>query len=149
LFFLLAYFPVLKAQDSIAIPKTKTEVGIHLGSTTSMGLSYRRWFGRSGIQLTALPIKYDDYMFYSVGVSYLYSMYDSRYVRFYCYLGNNFSYERPEQYREYKTYNIGIGPAVAVGKVVRFNFMAGYGIYDVFGNIETYLAGEIGVYYNF
>lgn len=155
----------VRAQE-IEEPALKHEFGIHLGATTGMGLSYRHWFGKTGIQITALPIKTNDYTLVSAGFSFLQSFYESRYSRFYGYLGTHYWNNRYEsyssdfdynsgtflesnEYKEEKTFNLGIGPAFAFGKRVRFNIMAGYGFYDVFGKFNMYPTGEIGLYYCF
>jgi hypothetical protein len=152
-------------QERLKSPVLKNEFGIHAGATTGLGLSYRHWFDRAGFQLTALPVKAEDVTLYSAGVSLLYTFYESKYSRFYGYVGNHYWYN---QYDEYvygydnngnytesvkkvtdEFYNLGVGPAFAFGKVVRVNIMVGYAIYDVFNNGYMMPTGEIGLYYNF
>jgi hypothetical protein len=148
------------AQDEVSQPKLKSEFGFHMGATTGMGLSYRHWFNKTGIQLTALPIKTDDYKLISAGFTLMHSFYESNYSRFYGYLGSHFWNNRykewewldnneTEHFVEEKKFNLGIGPAFAFGKRVRFNVMAGYGFYDIFGELNMLPTGEIGLYYCF
>ncbi len=137
-------------------PTLKNEVGIHAGFTTGTGLSYRYWFGRAGVQVTALPIKTDSFTLMSGGISFLYTFREMEYMRFYGYVGNHFWKHSKETEENGVTvkhddskYNIGFGPALAIGKTLRFNVMAGYGVYDVSGETSVFPTAEIGLYYNF
>jgi hypothetical protein len=166
LFFILGltFFINLSAQDKEITTSKKNEFGFNAGATTGLGLSYRRWFGKTGVQLTGLPVKTEDVTFISLGVTALYTFYDSRHIRVYGFLGNHYivDNERHKDYNwngsvsnpEYNTtesesYNIGIGPAFSFGTVVRFNLMVGYGFYDVLDEIKMFPTGEIGLYFNF
>jgi hypothetical protein len=142
------------------VKEFKNEFGINLGATTGVGLSYRHWFGDFGFQLTALPIKTDDYAMVSTGFTLLYSFHSARYFRFYGYLGNHYMYTKrkesyfslnsePDVFVEKRRYNMGIGPGFALGKVVRMNLQFGYGFYDILDDQNLLPAGEIGLYYNF
>jgi hypothetical protein len=142
--------------QSQEVPLAKNEFGAHLGATTSMGLSYRHWFGKFGVQLTGLPIKLDGYEFYSGGCTFLYSVYNSKYIHFFGYCGGHYSYLDDNngsgwlnEKHEASRLNIGIGPGFAFGRVMRINLMAGYGMYDVTGSFNTFFTGEIGLYYSF
>ena len=149
------------AQDQDILVK-KNEFGIHVGATTGIGLSYRYWPAKIGLQLTLVPIKTDNFMWISAGITGLYSFYDSKYIRFFGYLGNHliiYNYEVTtydyltgksiERTSENNTYNIGIGPGFGFGKIVRFNFMVGYGFYDISDKLNMFPSGEIGLYYRF
>jgi hypothetical protein len=157
-------FCSMSAQDTATTKSKKNEFGFHAGATTGLGLSYRHWFGKAGVQLTGLPIKTDDVTFISLGLTALYSIYDSRYVRVYWFLGNHYvvDKERTSTYTwdgadpskvyttsESESYNVGIGPGFSFGTVVRFNLMVGYGFYDVLDKFNMFPTGEIGLYYNF
>jgi hypothetical protein len=151
--FLLLLIPVSFSQE---VALAKNEFGVHLGACTSMGLSYRHWFGKVGVQLTALPIKLDNYQFYSGGCTFLYSVYNSKYIHFFGYCGGHYTYlddnnedEWFNEKHEASRLNIGIGPGFAFGRVMRINVMAGYGMYDVTGKFNTFLTGELGLYYSF
>ena len=69
------------AQDQDILVK-KNEFGIHVGATTGIGLSYRYWPAKIGLQLTLVPIKTDNFMWISAGITGLYSFYNSKYIRF-------------------------------------------------------------------
>lgn len=150
------------AQDEEQVTLRKNEIGLHAGATTGIGMSYRHWFGKAGFQLTALPIKTENFTFISAGASLLYTFYDSRYVRVFGYLGGHYYEDRHDdeeynpQTNEFETsryenssYNFGFGPGFAFGTVVRFNLMVGYGFYDVEESFDMYPTGEIGLYYRF
>ena len=125
----------------------KNEFGIHAGFTAGLGLSYRHWFNNNGVQLTFLPIFADDLTFVSTGFSVLHSFKESKYFRFYGYLGNHLIYNTEADFET--QYNLGIGPGFAFGKTVQFNLQVGYGLYDVFNRLNMLPTGEIGLYFRF
>jgi hypothetical protein len=135
--------------------KHTQEFGFHAGATTGVGLSYRYWPGKNGVQLTALPIKTNDYVFINLGLTGLHTFYDSNYFRFFGYMGSSISVNNDDFYYSdsnsstdhHARVNIGIGPGFAFGSRVRFNIMAGYGFYDVLGQFNIYPTGEIGLYF--
>ena len=160
-FLLICCFsPIFSQDNDKPVKNFKNEFGINVGASTGVGLSYRHWFGNTGIQLTALPIKTDDYALVSGGFSLLYSFHSAKYFRFYGYFGNHYVYTKrkenywlsdpdPAVYTERRRYNMGIGPGFALGKVVRFNIQFGYGFYDILGAQNLMPTGEMGLYYNF
>ncbi|MBA7544216.1 hypothetical protein ES705_36568 [subsurface metagenome] len=148
----LGLFLVLhvSAQKNSEIESKPNEFGIHVGATTGMGLSYRRWIGPAGIQLTALPIITDDYNLTSLGVTALYSLKETKYIRVYLYIGNHLLIRNDKVAFTYsEEYNIGIGPAFSFGRPVAFNIMFGYGLYDVLNNVNMFPTGEMGLYFKF
>ncbi len=122
----------------------KHQVGIHAGFTSGIGISYRYWPDKLGMQITFIPIKSDEKTFVSLGVTGLLTLKEKKYFKPFLYLGNHYVYTREDQ-----EYNIGIGPGFSVGSIVRFNFMMGYGFYDVLETFNTFPTMEIGVYYKF
>jgi hypothetical protein len=158
----------LSGQETEIKHNRNNEIGIHAGSTTGLGLSYRHWFGKAGLQLTGIPIKTDNTEIYSIGLTALYTFYEAHYIKVFGYLGNHYFVDKeygtdqfwnhnsydpfssPENNTfEHASYNIGFGPGFAFGKIVTFNLMIGYGFYDVLYAFDMYPAGEIGVYYSF
>ena len=134
--------------ESFDEPKNN-EFGAHAGFTTGVGLSYRHWSEKIGVQITALPVfSKNDGAFISAGLTGMYSINNSKYVRFYAYLGNHIMYYNSHGYTE-TIYNIGAGPGFSFGKIVSFNVMFGYGVIDVTNNYRSTLVGEIGLYYKF
>lgn len=157
---------VSNAQNAEKIATKSHEFGFHAGFSTGVGLSYRYWPDKLGIQITALPIKSDDVTFVSVGVTGLYSIYHSQHVRFFMYLGGAYhvnhydeetayvdpysGYYRYEDVRVKKDQmNIGFGPGFGFGNRVRFNLMAGYGFYDITGKFNMLPTAEGGLYFRF
>ena len=138
----------ITAQENPADFESKSnEFGIHAGFSTGLGLSYRHWFDNNGVQLTFLPVFADDLSFVSGGLTYMHSFKESKYFRFYGYLGNHFIYNSDAENEQ--QYNIGVGPGFSFGKTVRFNLMVGYGLYDVFNRLNMLPTGEIGLYFCF
>jgi hypothetical protein len=139
--FLLAFMliAVTYAQDDIEeidLRDRSNEIGMHAGFTTGMGLSYRHWSGKFGVQLTAIPIKAQDFQFISGGLTGLYSLTNKKYYRFFLYLGNHILISDETFGLDGTTdvttmYNIGFGPGFEVGTKVRFNIMVGYAGYDL------------------
>lgn len=141
----------------------KNEFGINAGFCTGTGLSYRYWPGKLGVQLTLLPIKTNDFTWVSTGLTALINFYDSKYFRFFGYIGNHYiihNYERTDSYNyltgqweygrsENSSYNFGFGPGFAFGTRVRFNLMVGYGFYDVLDEFNMLPTGELGLYFRF
>ena len=152
-------------RDSILLQKNH-EFGFHAGFTTGAGFSYRYWPNNYGLQITILPVKTEDQTFISLGLTGLYSFYNSKRLRFFGYLGNNYTVNNysttvydnwdpingsttHKVFSRNKTYNIGFGPGFGFGSTVRFNLMLGYGFYDVFGKFNVYPTGEVGLYFRF
>lgn len=144
------------------VDNAKNEFGAHLGATTGIGLSYRHWFNKMGVQITAIPVKTDDMFFGSLGLSGLYSLKKTKYVRAYLYLGTHIlsTDDYVSDYDDNGNYlgdhsvrttqlNVGCGPGFSFGRVVAFNLQIGYGIYDITDRFNILPSGEIGVYYMF
>ncbi len=122
------------------------EFGIHIGATTGMGLSYRYWMDKTGVQATLFPIKTDDYIFISAGLTLMRSFYHNKYIRVYGYLGSHAIIENTDTEPQY---NIGLGPGFSFGKIVAFNIMFGLGTYDITDRFNILPSGEIGLYFKF
>lgn len=120
------------------------QIGAHAGFTTGMGISYRYWPSRLGIQATFIPVKTDTVQFFSFGVTGLCTLSEKKHFKTFLYLGNHLVSRNGHQ-----EYNIGFGPGFTVGSRVRFNFMIGYGFFDVTDTFNILPTGEIGVYYKF
>jgi hypothetical protein len=146
-------------QDDQNNKSKSNEFGAHLGATTGIGLSYRHWFNKVGFQITALPVKTDNFTFISGGISALFSFKETRYVRAYGYVGNHYLYIEDSRTdalinnnnttKYDKQYNIGFGPGFSFGSVVNFNLMFGYGLYDILDKFKMFPTGEIGLYFKF
>ena len=143
-------------QEATSVFAPKNEFGLQLGATTGFGFSYRHWFNKFGLQTTGFYGKETD-AFGSAGLTFMYSVREAITSRFYLYCANSYFYAKEGQRDDYyddelyeiNSYNIGIGPGFSFGKVVRFNLMFGYGLYDVLDNFYVFPTGEIGLYYCF
>jgi hypothetical protein len=87
----------VSGQDNPYLMVKRNELGMHIGASTGIGLSYRHWFDRIGFQLTALPIKTDYNTFISAGATALYSFYDSRHIMVFGYLGSHYIMKDTEE----------------------------------------------------
>jgi hypothetical protein len=130
----------VSAQEPISI--RKHQIGANAGFTTGLGLSYRYWPKKFGIQATVLPIKKDDQYLYSFGVSGYYGLTERKYIKTFLYLGNHLVINEMDD-----EYNIGAGYGFAVGTVITFNLMVGYGLYDVYDTFSVFPTLELGLYY--
>lgn len=152
----------LFAQKNDTIVHRTHEFGAHVGATTGIGLSYRYWPTKLGMQFTLLPIRNADITFISLGITGLYTFYDSEHVRFFGYVGNTLmvnNWRENDQYNPNTNtytkgsythntrYNAGFGPGFGFGSRVRFNLMVGYGFYDIGGEFNMLPTGEIGLYF--
>lgn len=140
------------------------ELGFNLGSTTGIGVSYRHWFNRIGIQLCGMPFKYDNDVFLSGGLTGMFSLRNTQYTRIYAYWGNQILYIN-EAYYDYvnetpylkhgseSMYCTGIGIGFSFGRVIAFNISVGYGAYQVIGggyeDLALLPACEVGLYWRF
>ena len=155
--FCILYSLVLVAQEN-GFETKKNEFGFHAGASTGIGLSYRYWPDKVGIQITALPVKNRGDAWISAGVTGLYSFYESRNLRFFGYAGSHMMYTKrseysgsSSQYVDVKStkFNLGAGPGFGFGTVIRLNIMVGYGFYDLTGEFNMYPTGECGLYFRF
>lgn len=141
------------------------EVGFNAGGTTGIGLSYRHWFNRIGLQVTAMPFKLENDFFLSAGLTGLYSLRNTKYTRMYAYWGNHVFYLRESYYEQIGDqpilnygsdtfYCSGIGIGFSFGRVVAFNISVGYAAYQAIGwglgeGLWLLPTAEIGVYWRF
>lgn len=128
-----------------------------------MGLAYRYWSKRVGIQIVGSPIGLQN-----LSITGLYRFYESRSSCFFGYLGNvfyeslrdvsSYSYDpnqpMPALNRKYKKelgYSVGIGPGFSFGRKVRFNIMAGVMLMNANdrNNICVNPTAELGLFYRF
>ena len=131
-----------EAQDEQRV--RSQQIGAHIGLTTGMGISYRFWPAKLGIQATFIPVKTDTIQFISFGLTGLLTLSEKQHFKTFLYLGNHLVSRNGHQ-----EYNIGFGPGFTVGSKVRFNLIIGYGFYDVSDTFNMLPTGEIGVYYKF
>jgi len=147
--------------NDISAPKKKRNhyIGMHAGTTTGYGISYRYWPGIYGVQLTLFPYISANNSRMSVGVSGLMKVHEMEKLDVFLYLGNSFRYYSDEVYYSnnqtgtstYFNWSIGFGGGlnIRIAKVLRLNVMMGLGNYDILNDYQLTYAGEIGFYYTF
>lgn len=149
------FFATAQEAENNEVINVSNELGMHAGFTTGIGLSFRHWSGKYGVQLTAIPLKADNFQFVSAGITGLYSLSNKKYTRFYLYLGNHlllnsrfYDFYTDNQDTETR-YNVGFGTGFEVGRKVRFTIMAGYGGYNLTNAPDYYLLPtvETGLYF--
>ncbi len=152
------------AQDAKnnSVSKNSDHLGINAGFTTGLGLSFRHWHDKFGVQITAIPLKTDNLQFFSAGITGLYSINNHRNFRHFLYLGNHmiFYTRKIRDYdwstgtstyhtKETQQYNAGFGYGIELGTKVRFNFMIGYAGYNLLDeNFDLLPTAEIGLYFH-
>jgi len=150
------------AQDAENNPvKVSTnQLGLHIGFTTGMGLSFRHWIDKYGVQITAIPVKTDYFQFISAGLTGMYSVKNEKYYRHFLYFGNHFLLNQNKRQYNYVTdeyeneviktsYNAGFGYGFEVGRKVRFNAMVGYAGYDLLvPEFKLLPTIEMGLYFS-
>ena len=151
------------AQEELTVEKTKVRkngLGLHAGSTTGLGFSYRYWPDEFGFQVTFLPVISSTNSFVSIGVTGMYKVSEKKSVDLFVYAGNHFIYRKDDYYYDpgYPEYDnsswtwnfgLGVGMDIKIGKVMRLSLMTGLGNYDIFVDYTFTVAGEIGFYYMF
>lgn len=170
LLFALSFSFAVSAQEEEAAEMEETatgphHIGLHAGSTTGLGFSYRYWPSKWGLQVTGVPVfNQGGSSFVSVGASALYLLQDNQTLDLYGYLGNHLILNTNQisvfdsNTNTFTTtsvtqeiYNLGLGLGIRARLLdnLNLNLQAGYGFYDITGNIFTNLAGEAGLYYQF
>jgi CTP:phosphocholine cytidylyltransferase-like protein len=148
--------------------KYSKAIGIGAGFTTGVGLSFRYFPKKYGVQLTAAPY-YRDYgkeAFISGGVTLLLSLAENKTNNIYAYFGNHYFYSKLNRYNS--TYDpilgyytstsksvtenfinsgIGIGMEIHAQKRITLNAMIGYAQYNSFQTL--FFTCEATLFYRF
>ncbi len=156
---------------------TKHEVGFAAGHATGVGISYRYYPKKIGIQITTTPIISSNDARLSIGTSLMYTLNETRVTKFYLYYGNHVYFEK-YQYQDYYyydeyssnhtteefenknfSYNTGVGAGIELTawQRVGFNFNFGLGYHyeeNTYNNeLRTYwsttIIGGGGIFYKF
>ncbi len=140
-------------------------IGVHAGSISGVGFSYRYWHNKIGFQVTGIPLfRGSGRVFVSTGLSLLYTIRENKNVNLYSYFGNHMILQRNSfttfdpftgqniQLTDTRiSYNTGLGLGLKfkIFDSVNFNLQAGYGIYGLGLNntIVGTIAGGVGIYY--
>ncbi len=159
LFFSMLVSFAQTSDDNDDNEERKHYLGVHAGSTTGFGVSYRYWPKKFGLQATIFPYLSSSNSFLSLGISGLMKVHEMEKLDVFLYLGNHFRYYRDNYYYDYNQYetttelnwSIGFGGGlnIRIARVLRLNLMTGLGNYDITKNYQLTFAGEIGFYYTF
>ncbi len=155
----------LLAQDSIN-KKTEKEykyaIGAGAGFCTGYGLSFRYHPNRFGGQINFGPYTDKETDRYSIGLTLLYTLIESKISNLYLYQGNHYYYNSqtnyiynpgspdPDKKRSTESYinnGLGFGIELILAKRIGFHLMAGYAFYSNFEKVN--LTGETALYYKF
>lgn len=152
------------AQDTTSInPKYKFGIGAGAGFTTGYGLSFRYIPNRFGAQVNFSPYKDSQTSRYSVGVTLIYMLIESRVTSFFLYQGNHYYYhsqmqivydpnfpqnqETEKVVDSYVNNGFGFGIELIFAKRIGLNLMAGYAFYNNFSQLNV--TGETALYFKF
>ncbi len=122
----------------------KHNVGVGAGFTTGMGLSYRYFPNKFGVQVSFLPVKNDDFRLISTGLTGLVKSVDTKYFDTFAFLGNHYV----TTFDDYE-YQIGIGYGLSFGRRVIVSAMLGMGFFDVTKTFNILPTAEAGIYFSF
>lgn len=141
----------------------KHSLGLHTGTSTGQGFSYRYFPEKWGVQITGIPIFNGNQGYYtSSAISLLYKIKEHKKVDLFAYLGNHVIFERYQSYYwmdpwnvgyiTNRTYNVGLGTGINIHmwNVLDLSLQAGYGL-SSFNDypLTTVFSGEVGLYYKF
>jgi hypothetical protein len=123
-------------------------LGINAGITTGLGFSYRYWPGRSGFQITFLPLYDKEKTYVSFSTTYLFEIKQYKSSRFIFYSSNHITNILVSHNRYVDNLGVGIGVDYLYSDFV-INFMVGYTGIDLFDDFKTRPSVESGIFYNF
>jgi len=167
--------PASEKKDKTEKTNFKHSLGLAAGFTTGYGLSYRFIPKKIGAQIVFAPYKTEYESQYSIGLTFIYKIIESRRASLFIYQGNHLLLKSEDgqiysqgsgYYDGFGNYiyptttvtnttiktnkinnGIGIGMELKAGEHVGFNFMVGYASYDAFKTINV--TGEFGLFFNF
>ncbi len=156
----------LYAQNNIvetADAKYKFGIGAGAGFATGYGLSFRYIPKKFGAQVNFAPYKNQDITRYSVGLTFLYMLSESKVTNFFLYQANHYYYnsqlvsiydpnfpdkqQMEQQTESYMNNGLGFGLEIVIVKKIGLNLMTGYALYNNFQQIN--ITGEVALYYKF
>jgi|AntRauTorcE11897_2_1112592.scaffolds.fasta_scaffold74965_1 hypothetical protein len=140
----------------------KHSLGATAAIANGIGLTYRYWPGKFGVQATFGPYYEEDNTQISSGITFLYLIAETEHVELFAYQGNHFRYneetrdfydptqvittERTDVEREFHT-GVGLGVEFIILKQLNLDLMLGYTAKNNFQ--ELIVTGGVGLYYNF
>ena len=139
-------------------------LGMNAGFSTGIGLSYRYWPSKLGVQVSCIPFKTEkswndllnikeiyknygidvqDKKFISLGITGLLTIRQYERFNIFSYWGNHFLIQKKST-----IYNSGCGIGFAVNRPFGFNLMVGYGVYDILDHVNLLPTIELGFFYH-
>ncbi len=141
-----------QSQDTVKTIK-KHNVGFHASSLSGLGLSYRYWPKKAGIQVTVLPVFLKGKgHFLSSAITGLYTLNEGKTVDLYSYLGVHYiSIKSSGNQTSSNSLNTGVGFGFKINFTESFNLniQAGYGLYNITDTFVSTIAGGTGLYFTF
>jgi len=156
----------LAAQETTEnLPETKYKFGIGGGAgfATGYGLSFRYVPKKFGGQVNFAPFKTNETSRYSVGLTLIYMLIESKVTSLYLYQANHYYYKSQLQYiynpdfplseeqewvkESYVNNGLGFGIEIVIAKRIGLNLMAGYAAYKNFTQVNV--TGEAALYFKF
>lgn len=164
--FLLIGVSKVNAQDSTGHSSTnkyKYGIGAGAGFATGYGLSFRYLPKHFGAQVNFAPYKDSETERYSVGLTLIYMLIESKITNLFIYQANHYYYnsemiytynpampaveEKVRTTDSYFNNGLGFGMEIIVAKRIGLNLMTGYAFYDNFRQLN--ITGEMALYYKF
>ena len=129
-------------------PKVIHKLGLHSGTASGVGLSYKALFNnKTMVQLVTLPVASQDFKYVNSGLSLKIKFKDLDNWDFYGYGSGNFVYIEDRWSSTYNettmdwetftsyNYNFNVSGGVAVeygkGEMIKWGMQAGYGVYNI------------------
>lgn len=163
LLFTSAFSSSFAQTTDFPLEEYKYGIGGGAGFTTGYGLSFRYLPKKFGAQLNFAPYKAEDTERYSLGLTFIYKIIESKITNLYLYQGNHYYYnsylaytynpnvpysEELKKVKEsYLNNGVGFGIEIIIAKRIGLNLMAGYAFYDNFRKLNV--TGEAALYYKF
>ena len=154
------------AQDSIKKASEvhyKYGIGGGAGFATGYGLSFRYIPKKIGGQVNFAPYKNKETERYSIGITLIYMIIESKVSNLFIYQANHYYYnsqmiytynpnlpnseEKVRNTESYFNNGLGFGIEIIMAKRIGLNLMAGYAFYNNFSQLNV--TGEAALYYKF
>jgi hypothetical protein len=165
-FFALLLNIDVNGQDTLnknPLQEYKFGIGGGAGFATGYGLSFKYLPRKLGAQVNFAPFKNKETERYSVGLTAIYLLIQSKISNLYLYQANHYYYNSQTEYiydpnkpdvqektrrtEAYFNNGVGFGIEIIIAKRIGFNLMAGYAFYDNFNQLNV--TGETALYYKF
>ena len=155
------------SQEKVPTVKNNNFLGIHVGATSGIGLTYRRVTGNFATQLTFLPFRRQtgkDYIYNweSFGIMELLKLKESKNIDMNLYFGihyihidrlawdylSSYSYSTKKVSEEHFNFGAGINFSFRITDYFRIETGLGYGAYT-YGDLQLWPTGELSFLYGF